>query len=310
MFIEPYQTSLLKGYPVKKLVDQLEVHYIDGSLAPVAFGARAGGMTGELGSEIVEINPGVSGIDPLLAPLMIGTRQGPKVVIDSRATKRERRDGAPVVAQPSDYRFAVREAGLTFLWATEGAAGFSQLGILPIRVFARWFSEGIVRKQGLDPMDQLRLQILAAYYYVSAFTAEEMTEGRRVGYASLISRALSVPTEQILRVTEHAGVLTGLSSLVEACRSGEGASVRLESLSPALVYTLLGGSWYGARSRNIVATALEYPPTFITMLLTAYSDRTYHSSYFAKTAVMADKHSLSREFILALNHLSRGLTDE
>lgn len=184
MFIEPYQTSLLKGYPVKKLVDQLEVLYIDGSLTPVVFGGRGDDLNGA----IVEINPGTQGVDPLMAPLMIETRNGPKVVIDSRASKRQSRDGAMVVAQPSDHRFAVREAALTHLWAHDGPASFSQLGVLPIRVFARWFSEGIVRRQGLDPMDQLRLQTLAAYYYACSFVMDDLTPARQLGIASVVSR--------------------------------------------------------------------------------------------------------------------------
>jgi hypothetical protein len=312
MFSEPYQTSLLRGYPVKKLTDQLEVHFIHENLKPVSLHMRDGSTDEELNGAVYEIDPGTKDIDPLLAPLMIETRQGKKVVIDSRATKRERRDGPPVISAPADHRFALREAVLTYLWAVEGPEHFSQLGILPIRVYARWLSEGITRRLALDPLDQLRISIMAAFYYMSSFRdmSGEDSDTVKLGFANLISRALSVSVEEVLKRIMPVGQLTDLNSLITAIKDADGASVRMESLNVGLVYTVMGSCWYGAHAKNIVARSMEYPPTFLTMLMTAFSDRTYHSSYFAKTAMNADKQSLSREFILAMNHLSRGLTDE
>lgn len=305
MFREPYDTSLLRGFPTKKLVEQLEVHFIDDALKPLAFA----GDDEALVNAVYEIDPGVHGIDPMLSCKLIETRHGPKVVIDSRATKRESRAGGAVVTNPSDYRFAVRQAMLTYLWAVEGPKHFSQLGILPMRVYARWVSEGIVRRLGLDPMDQLRIQILAAYYYMCQFVEEEVPETNRYGMANLIARALSTTAETVIKYIVPVGPLTGLGSLVEAIKSGEGASPRLEMLNVGIIYTLLAGGWFGAHGRYIVATALEYPPTFLVMLLTAYTDRSYHSAMFTKTALSADKQSLSRDFTIGMNHLTRGFAD-
>lgn len=310
MYNEPYQTSVLRGYPVKKLLEQLETQYIDGALAPVVLGKHERAEQPNADS-VVEILPGNTAIDLLEAPLLIETRQGRKVAIDSRATKRAGRHHEPaVIASPADYRFAVREAILTYLWATEGAVGFSQLGELPIRVYARWVSEGISRKLGLDPMDHLRLQVLSAYYYVSSFLSDGASPQRLVGMASLIGRALRIPMDKILPFITEAGTLTDAASLIHAFKTGHEASPRLEALNVGLLYTLLNPSWYGARKSIIVAVAVEYPPTFLTMLLSAYTERGYHSSYFTKTALSAAKNNQARDFVLALNHVSRGLTDE
>jgi hypothetical protein len=305
MFIEPYDTSVLKKYPVKALTEQLETSFIQGDLRAVELHSRDGENALDA---LYEVPPGVEKVEPMEAPKLIETRHGQKVVIDSRATKKFDRDGVLYVSAPSDFNFAKREAILTYLWA-QGAVAFSQLGELPIRVYARWVSEGIVRRLGLDPMDQLRVSVLAAYFYLCGFSPEPLSEGQQIGVSNLISRAVGLPVNHVLPVVQTAGHITDLKDFVEKLKMAEGASPRLEQLNVALIYTLLNGSWFGARKGLIVATALEYPPTFLAMLLTAYTDRSYHSSFFARTAQLADKGLLHKQFVVALNHMSRGFTD-
>ncbi len=310
MFSEPYQTSLLRGYPVKKLTDQLEVHFIEGQLTPVTLFEHAPERAAQWGDVLFEIDPRVGDIDTMVSPKGIMTRSGLKVVLDARGLKRERRDGPPVIISAADYRFAVREALLTYLWMNDGPMAFSQLGILPIRVYARWVSEGLTRSLGLDPLDQMRLSILAGYYYMCQFQSNETTAlspTQLVGMANILSRALAIKIEDVMHALTGLPILTDLASFMATVK-GDGASLRFEQANNGLLYTKLGGTWYGARARTIVGVALEYPPTFVTMLLSAYADRTYHSSYFAKLAANADRQQLSRDFVLAMNHLSQGLT--
>lgn len=307
MFAEPYETSVLRSYPVNKLKDQVEVQFIEGALAPVMIQSAERADPNE--QVLFEILPGNKDIDLLQAPLLFNTREGARVVIDSRATKRAGRHGhEATVASPTDFRFAKESAILSYLWANEGPVAFSQMGELPIRVYARWVSEGISRKLGLDPGDFLRLQIVAAYYYVSSFMAEAPNPQRVVGAASLIGRALHIPMDKILPVIGECGQMANVNDLVNAMKGGESASPRLEHLTAGFVYTLLHPTWYGAHKAITVSIALEYPPVFLTMLLSAYTERSYHSSYFAKTALAADKRHQSHDFVMAMNHVSRGLT--
>jgi hypothetical protein len=310
MYQQPYDTSLLKGYPVATWIHELEKLFIEERLAPVEQkGDRTAGE--EESRAVVEILPGMDELPPLLAPLLIDTRQGRKVVIDSRALKRVRNNGAPVVAAGGDYRFLLREAMLTWLWAQGDAAGFTHTGTLPVRVYARWVADGVARRLALSPLDQLHVSIMAAYYYLCGFRPEEEQADPSfvLGQASIISRAINLPTTQILKVLEGIGPLTSVQSFVNALKSSPELSLRMESISPGVIYTLVGGSWFGARARSIVGSALEYPPSFLTMLYTSYTDRSYHASYFAKMAVQADRHHQAKEFVTAMAHLTRGFFD-
>jgi hypothetical protein len=307
MFNEPYDTSLLRRYNVKQLTEQLETSYVQGNLHAVAVPAA---HDEELTGVVVEVLPGNDAVDLMEAPKLITTRDGVKIVIDSRATKSVDRHGDAVrVTAPTDYQFALREAILTYLWQQDRAA-FSQLGELPIRVYARWVSDALVRRLGLDDLDKLHIQIAAAFFYVCGFSDGPMEEGRRLGVSTLIARSLSLPLQHVVGVIDKYGYIADLSDFVSKVKTVEGASVRTAQLSVGLIYELLKGSWFGARKSMIVTSALEYPPTFLAMLLSAYNARGYHSAFFSKTAVEADRKGQQRAFTLAMNHISRGLTDE
>jgi hypothetical protein len=306
MFNEPYDTSVLRRHPVKQLTEQLETNFVQGNLHPVAVPAA---HDEELTGVVYEVLPGNDSVDLMEAPKLLTTREGVKVVIDSRATKSVDRHGeASKVTAPTDYQFALREAILTYLWQQDAAA-FSQLGELPIRVYARWVSDALVRRLGLDDLDKLHIQIAAAFFYVCGFSDGEMEEGRRLGVSTIIARALSLPMQLVVELVNKYGYIADLSDFVNKIKLVEAGNVRTQQISVGLVYELLKGSWFGARKSMIITSALEYPPTFLTMLLSAYNDRSYHSSFFAKTAVEADRKGQQRAFTLAMNHISRGLTD-
>lgn len=310
MYQQPYDTSLLKGYPVATWVHELERLYITDQLPVVSWeGDRSAADQDK--RAIVELLPGTDEVPPLVAPLRIETRDGPKMVIDARAMKRARADGQLVVAAGSDYRFLLREAMLAWLWSTGEAGAFAHTGTLPVRVYARWVADGVARRLALTPGDQLHVSILAAYYFLCSFRPEEEQADPTfvLGQASIISRAINLPVQDIMKTLDGINPVTSLLSLTQAMKASPSLSLRMESISPGVIYTLVGGSWFGAQARFIVASALEYPPAFLTMLYTAFTDRSYHSSYFAKTAVQADRHHQAKDFVVAMAHLTRGFFD-
>lgn len=298
MIKEPYDTTLLRNYPLKKLSEQLEVGLIEG--VPTAV------MDGDTPlPRVFEILPGAVGIDALVAPKLVNDRHGLAVVFDARATKRATRGGPPVIAMPADYRFQLLEAKLTLLWNTQGPSAFTQLGPLPTKVYARWIAEGIARAYGLDPLSALTLQVVAAYYYMCQLIDEaEMDEGRMFGMASVISRLFNVTPDLVAKIIGDLGHLHDGTGLVNAMRTAT-RNPRLESLTVGLLYTKIAGSWYGANNRTIAGVAVEYAPTFLTMLYTAFTDRGYHASYFAKTAIATDKRGEARGVEIAIDHLAR-----
>lgn len=300
MMRDPYDTTLLRGHPVKQLRNALEEEAIKGLLMPHL------DDQGQPSSILFEVAPGDSVVPPMVAPMLFSHRSEECVAYDTRASKRRGRDGSVTIAIPSDYRFQKLNAGLTYAWAVKGPGAFAQLGLIPIKAYSQWMSESVVRRLGLDPLTQVNLRILAAYYYLAQLAGGDVPVEHRIGSTSVISRALSVAPSAASALISQQGPMQSVLDLVKAYQAF-GGSERMEVFNVGVLYTLLGPSWYGANSRPTVGVAIEYLPTFLAMLYTAYTDRSYHKSFFAKTAEGADRREHGRDYCLAVDAVLRGI---
>lgn len=307
MFIEPYATTILKHSDTPELNGQLQLSYIQRHLNLV----KLNGDTHHDSQDFIyEIPPGVDNIPLLVAPKLIVVHDGNKVVIDSRATKSRAKSGTgTVVTSYTDYRFNVREAALTYFW-NQGAIPFSQLGELPLRVYSRWITNAFAYGLGLSGKDEMVLAIRSAYFYMCSFTDVPYTEAQMIGIASVISRALIMPIDVVLNEVNGLGLLRNVADFIECMKTSSDSTPRAEKMSAAFLYTQLKSTWYGANNSITCACAVEYPPTFLAMLYSAFEDRSFHTSYFAKMAMQADRKQMSKPLVQALRRLSRGLIND
>ena len=314
MFKQPYDTTMGARAPITKIKNELISQFLLGELHSVPMKGSTKDRHSRSDHDedalaIYEIPVDDKHVVALYAPVVIDTTDGPVTVIDTRPYMRRSREGVDVIADGLNYRALVREAVLTDVWYRENGQGFSSLGPIPLRVFSRWIADGVARRLALTPADQLRVSCVAAYYYLCLMREEsdpEDAERDLLGRVNVISRALNLPANYVHDTLVNLSHLNSLEDFVSALKATPELSLRMESMSPAIIYTLLGGSWFGARKRFNVEAALEFPPSFLTMLYTAYTDRSYHSCYLAKLAVQADRRQESLEFILAMNNLTRG----
>ena len=311
MILQPYDTIALKAVAAKKpkLIEQLEVAFIHGDLKPVAYSGTYPSP------HVLEILPNVEGIDALVAPLLITTRQGQKVVFDARASRSINREGELGFRSASDYNFTKTEAALIWLWAEGNYDAFKQAGPLAIKIYARWIGRSLARLIALDGLNEIYLIILSGYYYMTQMIPEELNDMRKFAVMGYLARALGVELDLVQRCLQTVNRINDGIELIDTMkRVGSeqqvGYYVRLESLNPLLVYNKLVGGWYGANARTITGAAIEYVPTFLTMLYTAFEDHSYHSSPFTKMVLETDRRHEGRHVVLTVNQLLRGVTDE
>jgi hypothetical protein len=67
-----------------------------------------------------------------------------------------------------------------------------------------------------------------------------------------------------------------------------------------MLITLTGQSWFGLNAKEILAIALEHPPTWTTIVHHALQERTYRNSVIAKLAERYIKGSNRTDFINAM----------
>lgn len=297
MFTLPYETTPNGSYQTEEIRKALLHALISGELRPVVSGSKHSESNGEILKGVQEVPPYLKSIPAFSQPMWVENDNNKMLVIDSRAFVREGRDGSIKITNPTEYRFLTLRAILTRAWIEGSKAEQSQFGDYPATVFSRILTEGLVRRLGLSPMDQMNLSVISAYYYFSLFLSvdAELTDIDRVKLATRVSRATRVAVDKVMALTDQLPILGDINAYSAALKEAVG-STRLSKLNAGLIYAIVGGCWFGAHARESVAISLEYPPIFLAMLYMALTDRSYHSAFFTKTALSTDKEAARQNF--------------
>lgn len=207
------------------------------------------------------------------------------------------------VRNEMEYKLALHRATLNQVWISDSPTILRDISQLPISIFASWISEAIAKRYALDPLEQLNLAILAAVFYNSQFSnGTELDEREKMRAVNSISRALRVSAQDILNVMDKVSVV---SSVADFCSQAEEitGSVRLKEMNTGLLFAILGGTWFANNAKELVAVALEHPPTWLAILLAAFSERSFKNSVIAKITERNSYRDMGKSYMLATLNL-------
>ena len=290
MFNNPYKTTPCIDYSMARTEEAIKLASIEGTLTPLRDNS---GIT--LGN-IYMVTSLNRDVPPFAHPLAMKHNGDDCIFLDVRGCTRVDREGNLSVSSKTEFDFAVLRGKLSAHWQAGNSAELLALGQLPLTVFARWISENITRRFGLDPLSQMKSALVAGFFFLSMFREEaELSEQEKIKMAGQISRATRIPVETIL---EHSDALTPMSSVNDLVTNliKIVANVRLEKLSTGLLYASLGGSWFGGNANEMSAVALEHPPTFLAMVYVSLHERGYRNAGLAKVVLNSDKGDLGKSF--------------
>lgn len=290
MFKYAYDTTPCADYVLGNIKKEVELAYIDGELLP------AKSVDGQTLPHVLTISPATKRIDPFAHPLTL-VRHGVEMqVIDTRGMTRLSREGDITIASRIDYTLLLLRAGLTEQWVSHSPLDLLACGTLPLTVFSRWVSEAICRRLPINPGDQLKITVIAGWFYLSMFRdPANNDEQTRLKMATQIGRATYVNVEKVLEITDGLTIMADVRDFVDQLKAAIGSSA-LEKFSHALLYTFIGGSWFGPNAKEVVAVALEHPPTFIAMVFVALQDRSWRNTRIGELTLQNDKGDAGRSF--------------
>lgn len=237
-----------------------------------------------------DINP-----KPFTFPLNFHWNDNYYTVFDARASTRwDRVTMGGVVNNKPLFR---RDVILTLMADTfrEDPASIYSLGSLPVFVFANWISSLITRRFALDLAQSLELQILTAYYYICLFN-DSGTNMDKDRIYPMIGRAVGTSVHYVVPIIKDVDYIPDIAAFIATIHSVIPDS-RLEGLTPDIFTTLLSGTWFGPNHVQLVATALEHPATFCTLVYLALTDRANRATGLAQIAIRKEKDPIGREFI-------------
>lgn len=206
-----------------------------------------------------------------------------------------------------DFEFIKYRLIMNLIWLNDGVKSIKNDLNLAGVVFAAWMSDNIGRRFGLDPRDQLLLMIVSHFYYQSLFyNNKDINEDVRQSFAVHTIKATRAPSELVLHVFDKIGEMNDIS---DYCNNVKAIveNIRLKDLNAGLVITLLGNSWFGLNSKEVLAVAVEHPPTWVTLIYTVLKEKTYRNSQLARVAERYTKKSLASDYNLAFEGMVENL---
>ena len=300
-----YETLPCAGYQLEGIVKAIKLAKTDGSLLPLEL------SDGTVIGRCFLVTPAAKEVPPFAHPIQIH-EQMPNgfhtfyIVADARGFMRMDSFGKYKITARSEYDFTVMRTYLQKLWTDGHPSDLLNCGTIQLAAFTRWVSESIAQRLGLEPLAQMRATAIAGMYYLSLFkaTTDDIREDQ-LKMATQVAKATYIPLDKILEIVEGLDPMTCLKDFCDRLAS-HGQTIRLEKMNPALLYGILCGGWFGANAREIVAVALEHPPTWAALLYTAITDRGYRNCAIARYVEAVNKGDAGRTFTYNLARLPRG----
>lgn len=227
----------------------------------------------------------------------------PPVIMDARAFgKYDTHVGGFVVRNKTEYDFLVLRTRLNNCWVREAPSLLLNVGTLAMKMFAQWIEQNVTKKFLLDPREQLHFRIYAAFYYWSLFqeTDHKFSAVDKHRALATIIKSTGISAKDVTEVVEH--FEKPVNGIEEFCAlAGEVVnSIRLKELNVGVLYALLGNTWFNSNGKEVVAVALEHPPTWIAMIAMASQDRSYKNSAVNQLLERVDRRDKGVSFMRAV----------
>lgn len=187
------------------------------------------------------------------------------------------------VTNQEGYNSTMLLASLQEQWVTGHTASVRSLN-LPAQLYPAWISENITRSLNLGPADQATISILAGIFYLSLFSnrnPDDEDDDHKSLIISQVTRNTAIKADIVKPVVDRISYIKDLPEFCTIVRE-ELDNVRANNLNPATLYSMLGGTWYGPNAAELIAVALEHPPTWVTIVYRAATNRSFHNARLSK----------------------------
>jgi hypothetical protein len=197
----------------------------------------------------------------------------------------------------TEYNFAKSRAILNLVWLNRDPSILKTSMMFAGMVFTTWIADAISKVYALDLKDQTMLAIITSLYYQSLFTDDsEIDEEAKRRMAVHTINATRAPSELVFEVLDKITVMNDINDYCENVKSIL-ENIRLENFNHAGMIQILKSSWYGHNALELVAISLEHPPTWIAMVYTAMSEKTYKNSSIYRVIDRVKRRGNAEEFM-------------
>ncbi|MBE0438138.1 MAG: hypothetical protein IBX57_00025 [Gammaproteobacteria bacterium] len=296
MFSTAYDTLAARFYDVKEIRSKLELARIDDELKPARWPDSR-----EIIDGIYEV--GDNEVPTFTHPFKYEFDKKPVYVVDLRPYTKIERDGTRAITNLPEYSLLLMRAKLNKIWDEEPSLVVN-MGDLPMVVFVRWLTGVISSRLGLSPEDQIKLSAVTLFYWYDLSREESLEESEKMRVLAKLSKISYIPTTAVVGLVDRIVRMGNVSDYIAVAKEVVG-STRMEKLNPGLLFSMLGGSWFGLNAKELIAVATEHPPTFIAIINAALESRSYKKSLLGKLVYENDKDRRGKVFTQSIYNLMK-----
>lgn len=210
------------------------------------------------------------------------------------------------IRNESEFNLALQRFILTAMWFVEKESALYTLKLAHF-AFANWLSDNLTKKFGLDMNNQLQLKILALIYYSRLFT-DTYTED---DFTKLLVRSKDeiVIPKLLEEVRDQIGDLETIDDFCKACYDVT-KNIRLKNLDYNVMVNIVANNWVGGSGKELAMLSLEHPPTWISLVYSSLTQRSFKKSYITGIVDKMDKRGKGEEFLKALIGITKDYKEE
>lgn len=297
IFLTGYDTLAGRGYVTKNIIPLLQQAIVQSNFPDknnLLNGVDVGSTTDPAVALLTTLTPEEMSVPPLVFPLYVeipgaSTRRSKSyTVIDVRpymASNQITTGNGLAIRQKDNYDFFVTNGILTNSWIKPVRRNtFKFLGVAPMAVYSAMISNSIERRFALDPAEQLKIAIISAAFYYRLFDETSVIqESEIVSITKSIATATRAPVDMIYEVLDQVVSLSNIDDLIQTIKKVI-ENPRLDGLNLGTLVTIINSMWYGPYGHELIVASLEHPPTWLTILYSAFTDRSMKHSGVAKIA--------------------------
>lgn len=300
---EPYSSKSLKLYNMQNNIAEVN-RYITIDYAYIKTKEKLKIKTFENGH--VTLNPVIlyglgdteKSIIPLNHPLFSANNNW--AALDLRNFVKVSPDGTSYeIRNESEYRLSVTRFILTSLWYVGNQTSLYSLELAHF-AFSSWLSDNLASKFGLDLGDKLKLRVLANIYYSRLFQEyPDQDELPKLLIRAKNDGLVPVVFKEIYDLVADPDSLNSVDAFCKACYTVTG-NIRLKDLDYIVLANIIQVNWMGANGKEMILLSLEHPPTWISLVYAAITQRTFKRNYVTTVVERLSKRGNGDAFVKAL----------
>lgn len=206
------------------------------------------------------------------------------------------------IKNESEYQLALLRFTMTAMWFVDKESALYSLK-LPHFAFATWLSDNLTKKFGLDMNDQVKLKVLGLYYYSKLFTNEYTNDD----FDKLLIRVKDEIINPDLLEEIKDKIETKVENIDDFCKAcyEVTGNIRLKNLDFNVMVNIVANNWNGAIGKELAMLSLEHPPTWISLVYSSLTQRSFSKSYIGSIVDKLDKRGKGEEFLKSLISITR-----